>query len=79
VWHINDYMGEMEGPDAAAEPLTMKECAEVAEQCLFGRSKAVSLCIGNIDEKGAHEVEKVITNHFLKKRPLIDDEIPQFR
>ena len=79
MWHINDYMGEMEGPDAEAEPLTMKECAEVAEQCLFGRSKAVSLCIGNIDEKGAHEVERVITNHFLKKRPLIDDEIPQFR
>ena len=41
MWHINE--GEMEGPDAKAEPLTMKECAEVAEQCLFGRSKAVSL------------------------------------
>ena len=45
----------MEGPDAEAEPLTMKECAEAAEQCLFGRSKNVSLCIGNIDEKGSRE------------------------
>ena len=79
VWHIDDYVGEMEGQDAEAEPLTMKECAEVAEQCLFGRLKAVSLCIGNIDEKGSHEVEKVISNHFLKKRPLIDGETPRFR
>ena len=79
MWHINDYTAEMEGPDAEAEPLTMKECAEVAEQCLFGRSKAVSLCIGNIDEKGSQEVADVISNHFLNKRPLIDDEIPTFR
>lgn len=79
VWHINDYVGEMEGPDAEAEPLTMKECAEIAEQCLFGRTKAVSLCIGNIDEKGSKEVADVISNHFLKKRPLIDDETPRFR
>lgn len=57
----------------------MKECAEVAEQCLFGRSKAVSLCIGNIDEKGSREVSEVISNHFLKKRPLVDDETPRFR
>ena len=53
-------MGEMEGDDADSEPLTMKECAEMAEKCLFGRSKAVSISIGNIDEKGAHEVEEVI-------------------
>lgn len=79
VWHIDDYVREMEGLDADAEPLTMKECAEVAEQCLFGRTKAVSLCIGNIDEKGSREVEEVISNHFLKKRPLIDGEIPRFR
>jgi secreted Zn-dependent insulinase-like peptidase len=79
VWHINDYMGEMEGADADSEPLTMKECAEMAEKCLFGRSKAVSVSIGNIDEKGAHEVEEVISKHFLKKRPLLDDELPTFR
>jgi insulysin len=79
VWHIDDYIGEMEGSDAEADPLTMKECAEVAQQCLFGRLNAVSLCIGNIDEKGSHEVEQVISNHFLKKRPLVDGEIPRFR
>ncbi|KAL7547250.1 hypothetical protein ACHAWF_010572 [Thalassiosira exigua] len=79
VWHIDDYVGEMEGPDADAEPLTMEECAEVAEQCLFGRSKAVALCIGNIDENGSQDVAKVISDHFLKKRPLIDDETPRFR
>ena len=80
MWHIDDYVGEMEGPDVKAEPLTMKECAEVAEQCLFGRLKTVALCMGNIDEKrSSHEVEEVISNHFLKKRPLIDGETPRFR
>ncbi len=79
VWHIRDYIGEMEGPDAEAEPLSLKECAEAAEECLFGRTKAVSLCIGNIDEKGCQEVAEVISNHFLKKRPLIEDETPTFR
>ena len=69
----------MEGPDADAEPLSMKECAEVAEQCLFGRSKAVSLCMGNIDEEGSKEVAEVITKNFLKKRPLGDDENTCFR
>lgn len=57
----------------------MEECAEVAEQCLFDRSKAVALCIGNIDEKGSQEVAEVMSDHFLKKRPLIDDETPRFR
>jgi insulysin len=79
VWHVRDYIGEMEGPDAEAEPLSLKECAEAAEECLFGRTKAVSLCIGNIDEKGCQEVAEVISNHFLKKRPLIEDETPTFR
>jgi len=79
VWHVNDYIGEMEGPDAEAEPLTLKECAEAAEECLFGRTKAVSLCIGNIDEKGSKEVADLISNHFLKKRPLLEDETPRFR
>ena len=79
VWHVRDYIGEMEGPDAEAEPLLLKECAEAAEECLFGRTKAVSLCIGNIDEKGAKEVANLITNNFLKKRPLIEDETPRFR
>eukprot|EP01082_Thalassiosira_pseudonana_P014750 g13239.t1 g13239 contig8:228642-231771(-) len=79
VWHVNDYIAEMEGPDADAEPLTLKECAEAAEQCLFGRSKAVSLCIGNINEKEAKEVAEVIQENFLNKRPLFEDETPRFR
>jgi len=79
VWHVKDYIGEMEGPEAEAEPLSMKECAEAAEECLFGRTKAVSLCIGNIDEKGSKEVADLISNNFLKKRPLSDDETPRFR
>ena len=79
MWHVDDYVSEMEGPDAESEPLTMEECAEVAEQCLFGRTKAVALCIGNIDEKGSEDVAKVMSDHFLKKRPLIDDETPRFR
>ena len=54
VWHIDDYISELEDKDV--EPLTMKECAEVAENCLFGRSKAVALCIGNIDETESLEV-----------------------
>jgi len=79
VWHISDYIAEMEGEYAEHDPLTMKECAEVAEKCLFGRSKAVSLCIGNIDEKQAKEVAELIESHFLKSRPLADDENPRFR
>jgi len=76
VWHVDDYISELEDSE---EPLTMKECAEIAEQCLFGRTKAVSLCIGNIDEEVAKEVEGVISSRFSKKRSLIDDEIPRFK
>ena len=79
MWHLRDYIAEMEGPDAEEEPLTMKECAEVAEQCLFGRAKAVALSIGNVNEKGAQEVAEVIESHFLKKRPLFEDENPRFQ
>jgi insulysin len=69
----------MDGPDADADPLTMKECAEVAEACLFGRSKTVALCIGNINEKESKDVAELIQRHFLRKRPLLDDETPRFR
>lgn len=79
MWHVTDYIQEMEGPDAKDEPLTLKECAEVAESCLFGRSKAVALCIGNINEKESKGVAEVIQRHFIRKRPLLDDETPRFR
>ena len=69
VWHVDDYVAEMEGPDAEADPLTMKECTEVAEQCLFCLTKAGSLCIGNIYEKGSLEVADVISNHFSEEAP----------
>ena len=69
----------MEGPDAEADPLTMKECAEVAESCLFGRSKAVALCIGNINEKESRDIAELIQGQFLRKRPLLEDETPRFR
>jgi len=39
----------------------------------------VALCIGNIDEAHAQEVANIIVSKFLKKRPLSDDENPQFR
>ncbi len=45
VWHISDYIAEMEGEYADNEPLTMKECAEVAEKCLFGRSKVCKILL----------------------------------
>ena len=79
LWHVSDYIQEMEGPDADEDPLTLKECAEVAEACLFGRSKAVALCIGNIDEKESNNVAEVIQRHFIRKRPLLEDETPRFR
>jgi secreted Zn-dependent insulinase-like peptidase len=76
---VNDYIQEMEGPDAEVDPLTLRECAEVAEECLFGRTKTVALCIGNINEKESREVADVIQRHFIRKRPLLDDEVTRFR
>lgn len=69
----------MEGSEAEADPLTLRECAEVAESSLFGRSKAVALCIGNINEKESNNVAEVIQRHFLRRRPLLEDEIPRFK
>jgi insulysin len=39
VWYVRNYVAEMEGPTAEKNPLTMEECARVAEECLFGKSK----------------------------------------
>eukprot|EP00529_Nitzschia_sp_RCC80_P008082 CAMPEP_0113519390 /NCGR_PEP_ID=MMETSP0014_2-20120614/43494_1 /TAXON_ID=2857 /ORGANISM="Nitzschia sp." /LENGTH=1295 /DNA_ID=CAMNT_0000417105 /DNA_START=357 /DNA_END=4244 /DNA_ORIENTATION=+ /assembly_acc=CAM_ASM_000159 len=80
VWYLDDYIDEMEGAYAEKDPLTMEDCALVAEACLTGRLTADALCIGNIDEKGTQEVRKVIEKHFLSKsRPLNDSETPSFR
>uniref|UniRef100_A0A7S4RX98 Peptidase M16 N-terminal domain-containing protein n=1 Tax=Ditylum brightwellii TaxID=49249 RepID=A0A7S4RX98_9STRA len=42
IWNIQRYIDEME--EDAYNPLTMEECAKVAEECLFGRVK-VRLCV----------------------------------
>ena len=80
VWYLDNYIDEMEGSDSERFPLTMKECAQVAEECLMGRVKCEALCMGNIDEDGALEVASVIDRHFLNPgRTLSEVETPRFR
>jgi len=79
-WHVSNYIAEMEGEYAEKEPLTMQECAKIAEECLTGRLSAAFLCMGNINEQGARDVVQLIDNHFLSQaRPLSVEEIPRFR
>ena len=80
VWYLDDYIDEMEGEHAEKDPLTMEECAAVAEESLTSRLKAEAICIGNIDEKGTTEVIDVINKVFIdKSRPLKFVEIPKFK
>uniref|UniRef100_A0A7S4HIU6 Insulin-degrading enzyme n=1 Tax=Odontella aurita TaxID=265563 RepID=A0A7S4HIU6_9STRA len=79
VWHVDNYISEMEGEYADSHPLTLEGCAQVAEECLRGRGKVEALCMGNINEKEAKEVASVIEQHFLQSRPLAEEEYPQFR
>jgi len=80
VWYVQSYLDEMEGDTAVKDPLTMEECARVAEECLRGRLKAESLIIGNIDEESAQKIADVVDSHFLApSRPLLDNEVPSFR
>ncbi|KAL3920974.1 MAG: hypothetical protein SGILL_002995 [Bacillariaceae sp.] len=80
VWYLDDYVDEMEGPNAEKFPLTMEECAKEAEACLSGNLKADAMCIGNIDDKGANEVTSVINRHFMdRSRPLNDAQAPSFK
>lgn len=77
VWHVNQYVEEMEDPK---NPLTMEECARAAEESLLGRGRAEALCMGNINEEEAKEVVNIIEERFRSKsRPLTDDEIPSFK
>jgi hypothetical protein len=39
VYYLDNYVDEMEGEYAERNPLTMEECARVAEECLTGRLK----------------------------------------
>jgi insulysin len=80
VWYIDNYVDLMEGGEAERHPLTMEECAQVAEECLMRRVKCEALCMGNIDEKGALEVADVLDRHFLdSSRTLSEVEVPRFR
>jgi insulysin len=80
VWYLDNYIDEMEGINAERFPLTMKECAEVTEECLMGRVRCEALCMGNIDEAGAREVYQVIDRHFLKPAGTLSEvENPRFR
>jgi len=66
------------GEYAEKDPLTMEECGKIAEECLTKRLSAEFLCMGNIDEEGAHSVAQVIQKNFLNDaRPLDLDEIPK--
>ena len=80
VWCLDNYVDEMEGKHAEKDPLTMEECADVAEESLTSRLKAEAMCIGNIDEKGTSEVIDVINKVFIdKSRPLNFAESPKFK
>jgi len=70
----------MEGEHAERDPLTMEECAKVAEECLTKRLSAEFLCMGNINEAGALECVNTINHHFLRRsRPLLPEEIPKLK
>ena len=80
VWYLDDYVDLMEGEYAEKDPLTMEQCADVAEACLTGRLNVNALYMGNIDEQGAKEITSVIERHFIEpSRPLHDSELPRFR
>mmetsp|Transcript_19053 Transcript_19053/g.53095 ORF Transcript_19053/g.53095 Transcript_19053/m.53095 type:complete len:1203 (+) Transcript_19053:242-3850(+) len=80
VWYIDNYVDLLEGEHADKDPLTMEQCANVAEESLTSRLNAHAACIGNIDEKGTKEVVDVINRVFIdKSRPLNFAETPGFR
>jgi len=82
VWFLEDYVREMEGEFAERDPLTMEECAQVAEEAFTGRHKVEALCMGNINEEEAREACQIVEDHFFSQeisRPLLESEIPRFR
>mmetsp|Transcript_32998 Transcript_32998/g.49849 ORF Transcript_32998/g.49849 Transcript_32998/m.49849 type:complete len:1160 (+) Transcript_32998:129-3608(+) len=76
AWYVNNYIREMEQGE-----LTMRDCGLVAQDCLLGRLRAEALCHGNINEKEALQVVRVIDQHFQTNSslPLLDAEVPVFR
>jgi insulysin len=80
VWYLDNYVDEMEGDAALHDPLTMEECAQVAEDCVMGRLKCEALCMGNIDQKHALGISEVLDRVFLdKSRTISEVETPRFR
>ena len=80
VWCLDSYVAEMEGELAHRNPLTMDECANEARLSLMGRLKCEAICMGNINEKEAHNIANVLDRHFLAKAQMLSDiEIPSFR
>eukprot|EP00560_Eucampia_antarctica_P009798 CAMPEP_0197828904 /NCGR_PEP_ID=MMETSP1437-20131217/5400_1 /TAXON_ID=49252 ORGANISM="Eucampia antarctica, Strain CCMP1452" /NCGR_SAMPLE_ID=MMETSP1437 /ASSEMBLY_ACC=CAM_ASM_001096 /LENGTH=1242 /DNA_ID=CAMNT_0043430317 /DNA_START=34 /DNA_END=3762 /DNA_ORIENTATION=+ len=80
VWHVDNYITEMEGEYFDKNPLTLQECASVVDECLSERTLVQSLCMGNIDEDGVLGVAKVIEERFLSRsRPLTPEEFPRLR
>jgi len=78
VWHVNSYIAELEGEYAERNPVTMEECGKMADESLKKRLSAELLCMGNIDENGAHKVVQLIRDRFLNQaRPLELEEIPK--
>lgn len=80
VWFLDNYIDLMEGNGAEKDPLTMEQCADIAQVCLTGSLKVNSLLMGNIDDLGAKQVTDVLSKHFIEpSKPLHDAELPRFR
>ena len=80
VWYLDNYVDEMEGEVASRDPLTMKECARVAEECLMGRLKCEALCMGNMGLEEVGDVKKVLEEKFLQSPHCLSEvETPSFR
>ena len=59
--------------------LIRQTCSAYVIKFLF-HSQTTLLCMGNINEEEAKEVEQIINSRFLERsRPLEEDEIPVFR
>jgi insulysin len=80
AYYLDDYVGELEGPDAERFPLTMEECADYVREGMLGKTKCEALCMGNLDTEAAMLVADLIRDRFLKQgRPLREVETPNFR
>lgn len=80
VWHVSNYIAELEGELAYQNPITPSELGKLMEEVLTTRLSATFLCMGNINESGARNVVNLINDHFLHNaRPLQQEELPKLR